>query len=157
MGLGLLEISNCNRNVPILVKTRGQPTSDDIPLARYDIFHVLLIFQPVFQPKWLFLKVIMGLRQFDFSNCNRNVPIVVKMRGQPTSDDLSLVRYDIFLILLRFQSVFQPKWVFLKVLVGLRQFDISNCNRNVRFWLKRGVNQLLMTYRWRDMTFFLYY
>ena len=51
----------------------------------------------------------MGLRQFDISNCNRNVPILVKMRGQPTSDDLPLARYDIFLILLRFQPVFLAK------------------------------------------------
>ena len=38
MGLGLFDISNCDRNVPILVKMRGQPTFDDLPLARYDIF-----------------------------------------------------------------------------------------------------------------------
>ena len=106
MGLRQFDISNCNINVPILVKTRGQSTSDDLPLARYDIFLILLRFQPVFQPKWLFLKVIMGLRQFDISNCNRNVSILVKTRGQPTSDDLPLARYDIFLILLRFQPVF---------------------------------------------------
>ena len=51
----------------------------------------------------------MGLRQFDISNCDRNMPILVKTRGQPTSDDLPLARYNIFLILLRFQPVFLAK------------------------------------------------
>ena len=41
--LGLLAISKCNRNVPILVKTRGQPTSDELPLARYGIFLIIEI------------------------------------------------------------------------------------------------------------------
>ena len=42
----------------------------------------------------------MGLRLFDVSNCNRNVPILVEVRGQPTFNDLPLTRYDIFLKLL---------------------------------------------------------
>ena len=37
--------------------------------------------------------------------------IVVKMRGQSTSDDLPLARYDIFLVLLRFQPVFLARMV----------------------------------------------
>ena len=37
-------ISNYNRNVPILVKMRGQPASDDVPFSRYGIFHYLTLF-----------------------------------------------------------------------------------------------------------------
>ena len=53
--------------------------------------------------------MIKGLRQFEISNCNRNVPILVKMRGQPTSDDLPLARYDIFLISIEILSSFLAK------------------------------------------------
>ena len=35
-GVGLFYISNCKRNLKFLVKMRGQPTFDDLPLARYD-------------------------------------------------------------------------------------------------------------------------
>ena len=48
MGLGLSENSNYDRNVPIMVKIKGKSTSDDLPLAIYDIFLTLLRFQPVF-------------------------------------------------------------------------------------------------------------
>ena len=34
---------------------------------------------------------------FNISRCESNVPIVVKMRGQPTSADIPLMRYGIFL------------------------------------------------------------
>ena len=42
MGLGLSENSNYDRNVPIMVKMRGQSTSDDLPLAIYDIYLILI-------------------------------------------------------------------------------------------------------------------
>ena len=41
--------------------------------------------------------MIMESGMFNISKYNRNVPIVVKMRGQPTSDDLTLMIYGIFL------------------------------------------------------------
>ena len=106
MGLGLFNISNYDRNMPIMVKMRGQSTSDDLPLAIYDIFLIFIDILSSFKPEWLFQKVIMGLGLFNISNYNRNVPILVKMMGQRIFDDLPLVRYDIFLILLRFQPVF---------------------------------------------------
>ena len=42
MGLGLSNISNYDRNVLIMVKIRGQSTSDGLPLARYDIFLIFI-------------------------------------------------------------------------------------------------------------------
>ena len=42
MGLGLSENSNYDRNMPIMVKIRGQSTSDDLPLAIYDIFLIFI-------------------------------------------------------------------------------------------------------------------
>ena len=51
----------------------------------------------------------MGLRMFNISNYDRNVPIMVKMRGQSTSDDLPLAIYDIFLIFIEILSSFLAK------------------------------------------------
>ena len=39
----------------------------------------------------------MKSRVFNNSIYNRNVPILVKMRGQPASDDVAFTRYGIFL------------------------------------------------------------
>ena len=40
----VFKISIHIRNVPILVKMRGQPASDDVPFSRYGIFHYLTLF-----------------------------------------------------------------------------------------------------------------
>ena len=51
----------------------------------------------------------MGLGQFNISNYNKNVPTLVKMRGQPTFDDLPLAIYDIFLIFIEISASFLAK------------------------------------------------
>ena len=40
----VFNISIYNRNVPILVKMRGQSASDDVAFSRYGIFHYLTLF-----------------------------------------------------------------------------------------------------------------
>ena len=47
MGLGLSENSNYERNVTTMVKMRGQSTSDELPLAIYDIFLIFIKIYPV--------------------------------------------------------------------------------------------------------------
>ena len=47
MGLGLSENSNYGRNVPIMVKMRGQSTSDDFTIA--DIRHFPYIYRDFIQ------------------------------------------------------------------------------------------------------------
>ena len=39
----VFDISIYNRNVPILVKMRGQPASHDVAFSRYGIFHYLTL------------------------------------------------------------------------------------------------------------------
>ena len=48
MELGLSENSNYDRKVPIMVEMRGQSTSDDLPLAIYDIFLIFIEILPSF-------------------------------------------------------------------------------------------------------------
>ena len=38
------KITTGNENVPIVVKMRGQPASDDVAFSRYGIFHHLTLF-----------------------------------------------------------------------------------------------------------------
>ena len=40
----VFNISIYNKNVPILVKMRGQLASDDVALSRYGIFHYFTLF-----------------------------------------------------------------------------------------------------------------
>ena len=40
----VFDISIYNRNVPILVKMRGQSASDDVAFSRYGIFHYFTLF-----------------------------------------------------------------------------------------------------------------
>ena len=40
----VFNISIYNRNVPILVKMRGQSASDDVAFSKYGIFHYLTLF-----------------------------------------------------------------------------------------------------------------
>ena len=98
--LVVFNISNCNRNIPLSPKMRGQSTYSDVPFPRYGIF---LHFQPCsvilasFQLKWLVLELKLKLVVFNISNCDRNIPLSPKMRGQSTYSDVPFPRYGIFL------------------------------------------------------------
>ena len=76
-------ISNCNKNMAILVKLRGLTMSGDMSLRRYRILSHFQPFKPVFSYKWLFLGVILKSVLFNISNCNGNMAILVDMRGLP--------------------------------------------------------------------------
>ena len=86
MNSRFLDISLYNRNVPIVIKMRGQSVSDDVAFRRYAIF-LLVAILATFLQKMTDFEAILKLRVFNISICDRKLPILVKMRSQSASDD----------------------------------------------------------------------
>ena len=75
--------------------------SSDVPLPKYGILSHFQPVKPVFSYNWPFFGVILKSVMFNISNCNRNVAILVKMRGLTMFGVMPLPRYGIL-------SHFQP-------------------------------------------------
>ena len=123
-GLGTVNIKECNRNLGILIKMRGESFPNILLFARYGF----LQFLPIFGTKG-------GPGSFNIENYNRNVVILVRIRDELPPYDLPLSRYAIFVVLSHFQPFLQ-KFPLFGINGGLGNFDIVNHSRNVIILVK---------------------
>ena len=93
----------------IAVESRYVPTNLwRGPIPKIWVFLHFQLFSAIsasFQLKWLFLQLILKLRLLNISNYSRNATILLKMRGQPISGDVTLPTYPIFLPFQPFSAI----------------------------------------------------
>ena len=74
-------IFQATKEMPRLVKIRGQSVSDEIAFPRYGIIPYFQSLLPLSNKKWLILSVILKFTVLNISIRNRGKPTLVKLRG----------------------------------------------------------------------------